>query len=345
MTKLSFSLRSLSDKALGLNDKRRRTLLALYGIALLSSCSRALHSKKDSSPPHFDPHRRIGTTLWDQGLPGYQFEQWRLPGQPGKLGYRLWLAIPAMPAPAHGYPLLCMLDGNAVADSLRAEDLMPWVAAGHAPVIAALGPDSDFRVDVAQRSYDYTPPIRQDGPTWDDETHGRLGGGADQFLDLWSDTILPRLEARVKTDPQRKTLWGHSYGGLFALHTLLRRPSLFNRYATADASLWWQDGFILREAEHPAPLPSGTETSLLFMQESGAHPTRKPAAGADLKEMARMQALHESVPPDSGERLVAQLRAQLGLHAEFQAFPGLTHGEMLAATIAPALAFATRPVR
>jgi len=50
---------------------------------------------------------------------------------------------------------------------------------------------------------------------------------------------------------------GHSYGGLFALHALLRRPQFFSRYAAAAPSLWWQDGFILREAEHPAPCRRG----------------------------------------------------------------------------------------
>lgn len=124
-------------------------------------------------------------------------------------------------------------------------------------MILAIGPDSDLRFDVAMRAYDYTPSVRADGPTWDDEEPGRPGGGANHFLDFIVAQAVPALAARAPLDLRRRALCGTLVGWLFALHALLRRPQFFSRYAATDPSLWWQDGFILREAEHPAPCRRG----------------------------------------------------------------------------------------
>ncbi len=75
-------------------------------------------------------------------------------------------------------------------------------------MILAIGPDSDLRFDVAMRTYDYTPSVRADGPTWDDEERGRPGGGADHFLDFIVAQAVPALAARAPLDPRRRTLCG-----------------------------------------------------------------------------------------------------------------------------------------
>ncbi|MNX03306.1 hypothetical protein D3C86_328770 [compost metagenome] len=75
-------------------------------------------------------------------------------------------------------------------------------------MILAIGPDSDLRFDVAMRAYDYTPSVRADGPTWDDEEPGRPGGGADHFLDFIVAQAVPALAARAPLDPRRRTLCG-----------------------------------------------------------------------------------------------------------------------------------------
>lgn len=323
----------------------RRALLVTGGAVLVAGC--AAPAAAPLVTGRFDPARRIGPTLWEKGLRGYRFDRLVFAAPGGTHRYRLWLAWPVAtaPAPAAGHPLLCMLDGNAVADTLRAADLEALVSAGRAPVVAALGSDSELRFDVDRRAYDYTPAVRFDGPTWDDEARGRRGGGADAFLDLWAEQVLPRIGQCVATDARRRTLWGHSYGGLFVLHALLRRPALFTRYAAADASLWWQEGAILREAQQPAPLPAGRETTLLFMQgDTTGQPSRTSPTDADAARMARMQQLRAAVSPDSGERLVAQLRQRPGLRAEYLAFPGVSHGPMFSASIPPALALAASPV-
>jgi len=327
----------------------RRSLLAgLAGAAALAGCSRLMPPRPAPAepPPRFDPDRRMGPSVWDSGgTRHYRFERLSVAAAASGRRYRLWMAWPQRAPAAAGHPLACLLDGNAVADTLTAAQFDALAEAGDAPAILAIGPDSDLRFDVAMRAYDYTPAVRSDGPTWDDEARGRRGGGADAFLDFIAAQALPQMAARAPLDARRRTLWGHSYGGLFALHALLRRPQLFSRYAAADPSLWWQDGFILREAEHPAPLPPARETTLLLMQGASAEGAAAPAppAGADPARVERMNRLRAAAPPEAGRTLVAKLGGRPGMRAEYRAFPGVPHGPMLAASLPAALALAARP--
>jgi len=323
-------------------------LASLAANAFLQACSSRPQAPAAAAaaPAAFDPDRRMGPSVWDSGTPGYRFERVVVAAKNSERRYRLWLAWPRQaPLPA-GCPLLCMLDGNAVADTLTAAQLEALVEAGRAPAILAIGPDSDLRFDVTMRAYDYTPPVRCDGPTWDDEARVRLGGGADVFLDFIATQALPAVAARAPLDARRSTLWGHSYGGLFALHALLRRPQLFSRYAAADPSLWWQQGFILREAERPVPLPVGRETTLLLMQGASAkgESPSAPPLGADPARVERMRRLRAAAPPEAGQALVSKLDGRDdGMRAEFLAFPGVPHGPMLPASLPAALALAARP--
>jgi uncharacterized protein len=315
--------------------QRRDLLIGAGAAALLAGCA---GSRAVVDVQHFDPARRMGPTIWTRSSSAYRFEQLSFVSADGARRYRVWLAIPRGAVPANGYPLICMLDGNAVADSLTADDLEAAARAGDPPVIAAIGPDSDLRFDVNARAFDYTPAVRNDGPTFEDEVRRRPGGGGDLFLDLIEQRIVPAIASRVPLDSQRRTLWGHSYGGLLVLHTLFHRPALFTRYAAADASLWWHERFILREADAALPLPAGRETTLLLM--AGTAP-RPPRANGDAAA-SRAHDQRASVPPDGAHRLADQLAQRPHLRVLYREFPSLTHGPMLAASIRPALVLAAR---
>lgn len=326
---------------------RRRLLAGLAGAAALAACADTPPPEPAAAAaaPRFDPDRRVGPSIWDGTSARYHFERASVAAVAGGRRYRLWMAWPRGAAPPGGHPLACLLDGNAVADTLGNAQLDALSVRGDAPAILAIGPDSDLRFDVAMRAYDYTPPVLADGPTWDDEERGRPGGGADHFLDFITAQAVPALAARASLDPRRRTLWGHSYGGLFALHVLLRRPRFFSRYAAADPSLWWQDGFILREAERPAPLPTGRETTLLLMQGASAEgesPAAPPPAGVSAERAERLRRQRAAVPPQAGRDLVDRL-GRTGVRAQYLSFPGMPHGPMLAASLPAALALAARP--
>lgn len=163
--------------------------------------------------------------------------------------YRILTSWPDAPAPASGWPIIYLLDGNsyfATATSmLRAQSCQR--CALQPGVIVAIdydGPsrrDRDYRPAVEQLTLESNPL----GGTYPPGTPGE----ADQFLDFIQRELKPHVERNLPIDRQRQALFGHSYGGLFTLHTLFTRPDAFQRYAAASPSVWWNDRYILREAD------------------------------------------------------------------------------------------------
>lgn len=276
-----------------------------------------------------DLSRPMEPTIADMGSAFYRFQRFNLWSRDGKRRYRVTLGIPNRPAPPAGYPTFYMLDGNAALGALD-DGLLAELDRTGPPVLVAIGYETPLRFDVEARAFDYTPPTSPDGETWDNREHGRRGGGADLFLDLIAQDIRPRVAALAAVDDGRQALWGHSYGGLFTLHALFTRPDLFQTYIAASPSLWWQDGFILTEEKRfqGAPVRLLMTRGDAEARSRPPNPTRTPPPGrADFPASAL---------PDLAERL----RAFPSMQVEFIAFPGLSHGEALGASLAPALRFA-----
>lgn len=161
-------------------------------------------------------------------------------------GHRLYRAIPTGTPPAGGWPVLYLLDGNAAFDYLTPEHLalVPGL------VLVGVGYDTDRQFARERRTLDFTAP---DGPgdgIRPDPVHpGRMAGGASQFLDCLTGPLRQAAEEGLPVDPARRTLWGHSFGGLFTLYALLTRPKAFARFAAISPSIWWDEALIRRVAE------------------------------------------------------------------------------------------------
>nr|WP_225562540.1 alpha/beta hydrolase-fold protein [Pseudoxanthomonas sp. PXM04] len=214
-----------------------------------------------------DLSRRIGTTVADTGAPGYRFERVILPGEGGGQGYRFNLAIPLAPPHATGYPAVWLLDGNAALMEIPAALLQALAKAPSPPLLVFVAHDNDLRIDSAARAHDYTPRL-PGGEAAQVDPLGRRNGGADGFLDLLTGAARERVRQVVPLDDARQAIWGHSYGGVFVLHALFSRPDAFATYAAVDPSLWWGEGYLLKEAGNAA---SATAVTLwLAAGENGA---------------------------------------------------------------------------
>ncbi|WP_293866775.1 alpha/beta hydrolase, partial [Steroidobacter sp.] len=93
-------------------------------------------------------------------------------------------------------------------------------------------------VTNSDRTRDLTPPITH--PSWAKAREEKSGGGANVFLKFLADELIPAIDASYRTQPYR-VLVGHSFGGLFSLHTLSNRPDLFQAHIAISPSLWWDD--------------------------------------------------------------------------------------------------------
>ncbi|HDS1817177.1 TPA: alpha/beta hydrolase [Pseudomonas putida] len=261
--------------------------------------------------------QKMDTSLLQRQDLAYRFSQLDLDSVDGKRHYRLWIGTPDRPAPAAGYPVLWMLDGNAALGALDSVQL-DKLAAGQAPLLVAVGYQSDQRIERAGRTYDYTPALPGQVEQRDPLT-GQPSGGVDAFFDLLSQRMRPMVAAAAPIDLQRQTLWGHSYGGLAVLHALFTRPAEFSDYAAASPSLWWHDGAIVREAQ-------GLQQRL-----GNHHPRLLLMRGGDESSSPR------ATEKGDGERPARELMADLakvpGLQVRFERFDGLGHGPMLPASL------------
>ncbi|WP_395377196.1 alpha/beta hydrolase-fold protein [Marinicella sp. W31] len=70
-----------------------------------------------------------------------------------------------------------------------------------------------------------------------------VSGKADQFQDFIEQELIPYIDKKYPNNNKR-TLLGHSYGGLFALYTFLTRPDLFDSYIASDPSCYFVNHYI-----------------------------------------------------------------------------------------------------
>lgn len=141
--------------------------------------------------------------------------------------------------PESSYPVLYLTDGDTQLDHVAAS-LRFLVRQGMALpmiVVALSHPD---------RTRDLTPSrasLRmEDGSAMDFPS----SGGADAFLEHLEREVIPFVEDHYRTKPLR-VLAGHSFGGLFALHALAKRPELFGAVFAASPTLVWDEGVVLKE--------------------------------------------------------------------------------------------------
>ena len=65
-------------------------------------------------------------------------------------------------------------------------------------------------------------------------------GGADKMLSFIKEELIPHIDTAFNTSPFR-ILTEHSFGGLFAVHTLINEPELFDAYISISPSIWWDN--------------------------------------------------------------------------------------------------------
>jgi predicted alpha/beta superfamily hydrolase len=130
------------------------------------------------------------------------------------------------------FPVIYVLDGDG-----RDQHIVPTTRflflSGKMPKAIIVG------VMNVDRNHDFLADSTQGTPT---------GGGADCFMLFFKKELIPYIDKNFRTEPY-KVLIGHSYGGLFAMHTLLNEPDLFDAYIAIDPSIWYKNLIFLKSAE------------------------------------------------------------------------------------------------
>lgn len=189
--------------------------------------------------------------------------------------YKLFIFKPNAPAPANGYPVIYLLDGNSVfgtmIDEVKRRTALKY---GDPAIVVAIGYPEDDAWNK-RRGRDLTPWAPQENQSKENAQKEQIiPGGADDFLIVIKTQIIPEVEADYNINSRRRTLAGHSYGGLFTLHTFFMKTGLFQNYVAASPSIWYADGRLFKEFEaYAAKHQSAPDTARLLIMFGGCEET------------------------------------------------------------------------
>ncbi|MBF5693928.1 alpha/beta hydrolase [Escherichia coli] len=278
---------------------------------LILLCSTQVYAKPDMQP--------LGPNIADKGSVFYHFSVTPFDSADGTRHYRVWTAVPSKAAPSSGYPILYMLDGNAVMDRLN-DELLKQLSEKTPPVIVAAGYQTNLPFDINSRAYDYTPAAESGKIDTHSRRFNRKSGGSNDFRQLLETRIAPKVEQGLNIDRQRRGLWGHSYGGLFVLDSWLS-SSYFRLYYSASPSLGRGNDALLSRVK--AVEQSQFCAKYLAIMEGSAIP-------GDNREMHAVGVLPKI-------HTTLTILKDKGVNAVFWDFPGLGHGPMFNASFRQAL--------
>ncbi|EOH9152632.1 alpha/beta hydrolase, partial [Campylobacter jejuni] len=102
-------------------------------------------------------------------------------------------------------------------------------------LIIGIGYDNNLAFDTQKRTKDYTPTTNLN----------KQGGGSKEFRNFLITQLIPYINKMYPIDFSHQILFGHSFGGLFAIDTLLYDSKIFSHYFIISPSLWWDNSEFL----------------------------------------------------------------------------------------------------
>lgn len=223
--------------------------------------------------------------------------------------YAIDVALPFKAAPAQGYPVLYVLDGDIYfATATEAARTQRQIAGGI--VVVGIGyPDDPVYLQgildkrgpgaavweglppsqvapIRERQYDMTLPTseeeltalsREGNPKWKPEGYG----GLDDFLKIIETEIKPRVAELARVNTANQALFGASLGGYAALHALFVQPQTYRTFILSSPAIWWDDKKVLADRDSfAAAVNDGRIHPRVFVAVGSEESTGLPARWA-----------------------------------------------------------------
>ncbi|PAT00555.1 MAG: hypothetical protein BSR46_01965 [Candidatus Dactylopiibacterium carminicum] len=246
--------------------------------------------------------------------------------------YRLSLWLPPGTPPVGGWPVIFVLDANALfgtfVESIRRSSRRPDATGIGPAVVVGIAADDDDLYAPALRERDFTPAA------------SGAEGGADAFLAFLVDELAPALRRELPLDGGRQILFGHSLAGYFTLHALLARSGAFHGYAAISPSIWWNEPHLRSRL----PVLAGMEARVFVgvgEWEDELPPWQRGVGGHE--KVIETRAQRRMIA--NARALAGELGAVLGEDKVlFRLFPDEDHASVLMIAVQRVLRFALRPV-
>lgn len=136
------------------------------------------------------------------------------------------------------YPVVYILDGDVFLPT--ASNVLDFYCGGFMPEMVLIGVSNSKNrmrdLTTSTISTMYCRPFNQ------------KNGEVANFIKFIEDELIPYVEDKYPVSNYR-TLIGHSYGGLFALYSLIDHPHIFANYIAIDPSLDWDNQNLLEHSK------------------------------------------------------------------------------------------------
>jgi len=234
--------------------------------------------------------------------------------------YRLWVSTPFGAEPGKKYPVVYFIDGNWYfgpatyneTESAGAKEI------DHAIIVGVGYPTDDNNEVSHRRVFELSTSVLPTDRT--KEEHG----GADAFLRVLDEEIKRFVNAHYAVDPQRQCLYGKSFGGLFVLRQLLRKPEEFSTYIIVSPAVRWNDHEVLRDEQAFSQRVKAGDLKLRILFTAAAN--ENPQLIDDTKKLA------ERLSPLNPDKV----------HVEYTTFADENHVSVSLASIGRGLFFALK---
>jgi predicted alpha/beta superfamily hydrolase len=103
-------------------------------------------------------------------------------------------------------------------------------------------------IENTDRVKDFTPTHSLNYLDQENVASFGTSGKANDFMNFIEKELMPKIDTTYRTI-SKNMIVGHSLGGLFAIHSLLENPSLFDYYILIDPSWFWDHNYIGKRAK------------------------------------------------------------------------------------------------
>ena len=214
-----------------------RLALSLAVAIALPACSPKADAQTVSADAEGAPYVLKGTQVWS------------VPDPVSGREYEVFVSLPASyeAEPDRRYPVLYVTDADYAFPIIRqiarrvnldGPVIEEFILVGLSYARGDGGADS--------RRRDYTPTLN--GPR---NSAGSVHGGGAAYQTYLKTQALPFVDQKFRTDPARRVLLGHSYGGLLGAQIMFTDPTMFSGYVLGSPSFWYDKRHMMKmEADY-----------------------------------------------------------------------------------------------
>jgi len=260
------------------------------------------------------------------------------------LVYRIFVATPTGEQPENGWPVVYHTDGNTSFPVLIAA--VEGQSRNDRPaIVVGIGyPETSAAARRQRRTFDLTTLA---DPQWLKNKARPFAdlktGGCDQFRSFLNHELKPEIEQRFTINKDRQALFGHSFGGLFTLHTFLTHPDCFQTYIASSPSLWWNAGSLIEQERKFRERFADQELKVRLLLTVGEEEHSPP----DKRDRKKPPAFRMTTDLGNAQQVSERLQEAgvQGMQVEFRELPDAHHGsaELPAAALGMKFALSVPP--